>query len=120
LAKAILGAAFGCGCLVAGAAESYWTNSGAGDWANPINWTNNLVPTSADRVQINNGGTAQLSATGVCYSVMLGSNVLDVGSLQVNTGATLNVFLSGSAKGFHVGYYGMGTLYQTGGAINYR
>ena len=99
--------------------ESYWTNSGAGSWLSPINWSNNLVPTATDRVQINNGGTAQLSATGACYSIMLGSNVLDSGSLVVSTGATLNVFLSGSAKSFQVGSYGTGTLYQTGGTINY-
>ena len=119
LVRPILQAAFFCHCLVAVANESYWTNSGAGSWLSATNWTNNLVPTATDRVQINNGGTAQLSAAGACYSILLGSNVLESGSLVVSTGATLNVFLSGSAKSFQVGSYGTGTLYQTGGTINY-
>lgn len=101
------------------AADLFWTNSASGNWTNAANWATQVIPSATDRVQINNGGLAQISSTGACYSIILGTNSLDSGSLQVTTGAVLNLFVSGSAKGTHVGLYGTGNLLQNGGTLNF-
>ena len=75
LGAALVSAGLWVGALdVARAADVLWTNTGAGNWSVSANWNSNAVPTAADRVQVNNGGTVRIDSTAASCGVMLGSS----------------------------------------------
>src|SRR6266481_639720 len=86
------------------AQTTVWTD-GTGDWFTPGNWSAG-VPDSSTTAQINNGGTAQIMASGAAASLVeLGVAAGDVGTLSVSGAGTLQ---DGGA--LNVGEGGTGTL----------
>src|SRR5690348_13608123 len=67
-----------------GEAQTVWTD-GTGDWFLGSNWSA-AVPNSSTQAQINNGGTAQISASGAAAaSILLGWNdVSELGNLSIS------------------------------------
>jgi T5SS/PEP-CTERM-associated repeat protein len=93
-----------------GIAQTIWTDA-TGDWFVPGNWSAG-VPNPTTVAQINNDGTAQITATGVAaQSILLGFDTPDLGHLTVSGVGTLNV-----SSDLSVGYGGSGTLNITNGA----
>ena len=85
-----------------------WTDA-TGDWFTSANWSAG-VPDSSTIAQINNGGTAQVMATGAAASeVELGVAAGDVGTLSISGGGTLG--------SMNIGESGTGTLNITAGGI---
>jgi uncharacterized repeat protein (TIGR01451 family) len=92
-------------------AQTIWTGA-TGSWFDAGNWSAGVPDASAD-ARIDNAGTSAIAATGAAaHSVLLGFDVPDAGTLQVDSGATLDV-----AADLAVGYGGNGTLGIGGGAI---
>jgi T5SS/PEP-CTERM-associated repeat protein len=109
-----------CNCLRS------WDNLGAGDWFDPSNWgpNHNDVPncagvlcpplSGASEVDINNGGTAQitgLAQTARACETFLGKDSGQSGKLSVDHG-TLDM-----CNEMHIGYEGKGTLSITNGGL---
>jgi hypothetical protein len=64
-----------------------WTNAGTGDWFVAGNWDTGFVPTPADDVQVNNGGTAVADSSSAAYpgpGTLSETNAFDVG-VRTNT-----------------------------------
>jgi T5SS/PEP-CTERM-associated repeat protein len=90
------------------AQTTVWTDA-TGDWFTPANWSAG-VPDSSTTAQINNGGTAQIMASGAAANdVDLGVAAGDVGTLSISGGGTLGPM--------NVGESGTGTLNITAGGI---
>jgi T5SS/PEP-CTERM-associated repeat protein len=71
-------------------AQTVWTDA-TGDWFTAGNWSAG-VPNSATDAQVNNGGTAQVGATGAAAkSLTLGLNAADSGTVSVILGSSLSV-----------------------------
>ena len=106
-------------CLISAAplqaATVTWDN-GAGDlkFTNPINWSTNLFPTTADAARINNGTTAILDATAPNTITALNLGYTGgTGGITVNTGGSLT-----TTAQTYLGYDGLnGTLSVTGGTL---
>src|SRR4051794_15795192 len=81
---------------------------GVGDWFTPANWSAG-VPTSGNRGQIGNGGTAQIAADAGNADVSVGVNFVP-GNLVVSGSGRLN----GSVD---VGFSGNGTLMIADGGM---
>lgn len=119
---------------IAAAANITWTNTGAGSWVVPSNWSGSAVPTGADPTYISNGGTATIdsgataqtenlfvarSGTGSLLvqgqlttdALMIGYSSSDVGVVTVAGGTMLinNTFI--------IGRGGQGTLNINGGLV---
>src|ERR1700686_243237 len=92
-------------------APSIWTD-GTGDWFNAANWSAG-VPTSNTGAQINNGGTAQVTASGATSMVSLGLGTQDSGTLFVSGAGRLD----GNNGTLEVGVGGTGTLNITNGGV---
>ena len=101
---------------------AYWDNLGAGDWFNQANWgpSHNQVPDCGEcclhpwEVDINNGGTAQISGlaqTARACETFLGYHSGQSGNLSVDHG-TLDM-----CNEMHVAYGGTGTLKITNGGL---
>ena len=89
-------------------AQTIWID-GTGDWFNATNWSAG-VPTS-NAAQINNGGTAQITASGATAgAVMLGSGTQDSGALSVSGSGNLD-------GNINVGVGGTGTFNITNGGV---
>ncbi|MFL6594751.1 MAG: hypothetical protein ACJ8HQ_04840, partial [Chthoniobacterales bacterium] len=88
-------------------ATTNWID-GVGDWFNPANWSAG-VPTSGNRGQIGNGGTAQIAADAGNADVSVGVNFVS-GNLVVSGSGRLN----GSVD---VGFSGNGTLMISDGGM---
>jgi T5SS/PEP-CTERM-associated repeat protein len=87
-----------------------WTDA-IGDWFTAANWSAG-VPDSSTTAQINNGGTAQIMASGAAASLVeLGVAATDTGTLAISGTGTLQ---DGGA--INVGENGTGTLSITAGA----
>lgn len=111
-----------CSCL------RTWDNLGSGDWFDPSNWgpNHNDVPdcagvscpplSGASEVDIDNGGTAQISGltqTAHACETFLGKDSGQSGSLSLDH-ATLEM-----CSPMHVGYQGKGTLsIKNGGLVS--
>jgi T5SS/PEP-CTERM-associated repeat protein len=95
------------------AQATIWTDA-TGDWFTPANWSAG-VPDSSTTAQINNGGTAQIMASGAAASeVDLGVAAGDMGTLSVSGGGTLQ-----AVGAMNVGENGTGTLSITkGGTVS--
>lgn len=69
------------------AAAISWTNPGAGDWFDPLNWSL-AVPTQADDGSVNNGGTAiavgAVSPSARSLSVGAGTSALQTGTAVIS------------------------------------
>jgi T5SS/PEP-CTERM-associated repeat protein len=104
---ALPGVALGADCL----AQTTWTDS-AGSWFTCSNWSNNTCPGSGIAALINNGGTAQITASlpvaNAC-ALTLGPNAGDSGKVSVSIG-TLRVTTS-----VVVGNHGTASLSVTNG-----
>jgi T5SS/PEP-CTERM-associated repeat protein len=92
-------------------AQTVWTD-GTGDWFVGTNWSSG-VPNSSTQAQINNGGTAQITASGAgAASILLGWNdVSELGNLSISGAGLLTV-----QQDLAVGGLGNGTLGITSGA----
>jgi len=100
--------AFALSC--AATAQTIWTGT-TGDWFDGANWSLG-VPDASGAARVDNGGTAQISASGaVAQSVILGNEASDSGAITASAGGNLAV-----AADLSVGYGGSGTLLITGGA----
>ena len=113
----------------AGAYAADW-NAPTGDWFTPGNWSTNAVPSAANQVTINNGGTAQVqsaaAAAGATYVGTTGSGTLAISGGGVlngaysyigkNAGGSGAVTVEGAGSSWssgshlYVGEYGSGTL----------
>ena len=84
------------------AAQTVW-NVSTGAWTTAGNWSPATVPTSGTDVQINNGGTASLTAAGASSSLYLGTAPGDSGTLLVSGSGHLtnsgDVFLGSQGTG---------------------
>ncbi|ODU00620.1 MAG: hypothetical protein ABS89_08665 [Thiobacillus sp. SCN 63-1177] len=129
-----LAAALAC----AGAYAADW-NAPTGDWFTPGNWSTNAVPSAANQVTINNGGTAQVQSAGAAaettYVGTTGSGTLAISGGGVlsgtysyigrNAGGSGAVTVDGAGSNWsnsshlYVGEYGSGTLsISHGGALS--
>jgi len=95
------------------AQTTIWTDA-TGDWFTATNWSAG-VPDSSTIAQINNGGTAQVMATGAAASeVDLGVAAGDVGTLSVSGTGMLE-----DVGAMNIGENGTGTLNITkGGTVS--
>jgi T5SS/PEP-CTERM-associated repeat protein len=95
------------------AQTTIWTDA-TGDWFTAANWSAG-VPDSSTTAQINNGGTAQIMASGAAANLVeLGIATGDVGTLSVSGTGTLQ---GGGA--IDIGENGSGTLNITkGGTVS--
>jgi T5SS/PEP-CTERM-associated repeat protein/autotransporter-associated beta strand protein len=93
------------------AQQTVWID-GTGNWFTPANWSAG-VPTSASAARINNGGTAQIAASGgMAGAVTLGFGAQDSGNLSVSGSGTLQT------NGImYLGEAGTGTLSITNGGV---
>jgi T5SS/PEP-CTERM-associated repeat protein len=84
-----------------------WNRAGTGSWTTATNWRPHSLPTSTTDVNISNGGTAQITATGaLARDVVLGQVALGgTGHLQLTTAAAAL-----TAADVYVGHDGTGTL----------
>jgi T5SS/PEP-CTERM-associated repeat protein len=90
------------------AQTTVWTDA-TGDWFTSTNWSAG-VPDSSTSAQINNGGTAQIMASGAAaFEVELGVAAGDAGTLSISGGGTLGPM--------NIGEFGTGTLNITAGGI---
>jgi hypothetical protein len=88
-------------------------NAGTGSWSVNTNWNPTSVPSSTDDVEINNGGTAQVSST-VSDVGTMGSQS---GTLEVQTGGSLTCLgnaLFGNLNG------GTADITISGGTLNLK
>ena len=94
-----------------GVAQTIWID-GTGDWFVGTNWSAG-VPNSSTQAQINNNGTAQVTASGAAAaSILLGWNdVSELGNLSISGAGRLTV-----QQDLAVGGLGNGTLSITNGA----
>jgi T5SS/PEP-CTERM-associated repeat protein len=101
---------------------AYWDNVGTGDWFDPLNWGpgHNAVPDCGEccshpwEVDINNGGTAQISGlaqTARSCETFIGKDSGDSGKLSVDHGTLDQCSL------MWVGYEGTGKLNITNGGL---
>jgi len=92
-------------------AQTIWTD-GTGDWFVGTNWSAG-VPNSSTQAQINNNGTAQVTASGAAAaSILLGWNdVSELGNLSISGAGRLTV-----QQALAVGGLGNGTFSVTNGA----
>lgn len=96
-------------------AQTIW-NAGTGNWFTPGNWTPNTVPDTNTKAQINNAGTAQITAAGAAANTLtLGTAAGQSGTVSVSGAGTLTI---NGTTGFFltVGDAGTGTLGISGGA----
>jgi len=98
--------------------EAWWTNPISGGWGENTNWNPASAPTASTRAHIDNGGAASLTTPATIYSLILGTNLADAGTLLVQTGGVLNVHSYAAGIGLHVGLNGAGLIDQIGGVIN--
>jgi autotransporter-associated beta strand protein len=91
-------------------AATYSWQVGAGDWNIASNWGGTL-PTSSDYAYIANGGTATISASSVCNTLLLGSGST-TSTVQMSGGSLASLSTE------FVGYSGPGTFTQSGGTNN--
>ncbi len=95
------------------AATISWTGT-TGDWSDPTNWGGTL-PTSSDDAYITNDGTADVSQgqSDICNNLYLGNS---------GTGQSGTILMNGGSITWthaeYVGYSGIGTFTQSGGATN--
>ncbi len=104
------------GCLLLGLAPAGFTQTiwqaQAGDWFQPVNWSDG-VPDSATDAQINNGGTPEIAAAAAAVNnFTLGLNAGDFGNLIVAGAGRLDV-----TRQLSVGLAGIGSLTIEDGAI---
>jgi hypothetical protein len=73
-------------------ATKTWVSGNAGSWSTAANW-GGTVPSSAETAVISNTGAggAVLDTTQTIGQLLMGYAATDVGVLNINTGATLNV-----------------------------
>jgi T5SS/PEP-CTERM-associated repeat protein len=114
----MLGSALACALLAVSPPavaqmQTHWVD-GTGDWFNAANWSAG-VPNSNITAKINNGGTAQIGATGAAASDLnLGVDTAHSGTVAVDGSGELSV---GAISG--LGVNGTGTLNVTnGGAVS--
>jgi T5SS/PEP-CTERM-associated repeat protein len=92
-------------------AQTIWTDA-TSDWFVSGNWSAG-VPNAGTDAEINNGGTAQISAAGAAARDMtLGLGALDSGTLSVSGAGTLS-----AGNNLVVGSSGTGTLNITNGGV---
>jgi len=61
-----------------------WTGA-TGSWFDVANWSGSVLPTAADRVEINNGGTAQITiGTALADAISLADNINSSGFIEVS------------------------------------
>lgn len=81
-------AVFLTGAPTAAHAQHQWVPAGAGSWHVAANWSTGTVPTAANGVGIQNGGTSQVGAAAACSTVDLGGGS-GSGNLEINAGGAL-------------------------------
>jgi T5SS/PEP-CTERM-associated repeat protein len=95
----------------ASGAQTIWTGA-TGSWFDAGNWSAGVPDASAD-ARVDNAGTCTVDATGaLANSVILGYAAADSGTLDVGSGAALDV-----AADLSVGYGGNGALWIGDGAV---
>jgi hypothetical protein len=85
--RAVLAGALAGSLSMPVGAMPIWANAGTGDWFVGGNWDTGFVPTPADDVQVNNGGTAVADSSSGAYpgpGTLSETNALDVG-VRTNT-----------------------------------
>jgi PEP-CTERM motif len=91
-------------------AASTWVSGNVGNWSDAANWAGG-VPTGTATGQINNG-TCTLDTSQSLGIVLMGAAATDVGVLNINSGANLNIYKSGSSEAFCLGKF-VGTTNET-------
>jgi outer membrane autotransporter protein len=109
-------------CLIAAepaeAVNRVW-NAGTSGWNTGTNWTPAGTPSNADRVFINNAGTAQVTATSAAQNLTLGNTAGSSGATSIN-GGQLTINTSGGGI-VYVGNGGTGTVnLSNSGVLNAR
>jgi T5SS/PEP-CTERM-associated repeat protein/autotransporter-associated beta strand protein len=93
-------------------AQTVWTD-GTGDWFSARNWSAG-VPSSSVSAQINNGGTAQITAGGAAVgSITLGLALSDSGTLSTSGSGNLDA----TSGIFFIGESGTGVVNITAGGV---
>jgi hypothetical protein len=104
------------------AAIRNWQGANNAHWSDAGNWNPNFVPTALDDVYINNATTCVIDqydytrlgdAPAECYSLHLGTNQGQSGSLTVQAGGQLTIGDGNPGTlddNLYVGEYGSGTL----------
>ena len=85
-----------CATTASTLAQTTW-KAGTGDWFHAANWSNG-VPGSQP-AEINNGGTAQITAPGAAASVTLGSGATDSGNLSISGSGHLDGTITAGNSG---------------------
>lgn len=91
-----------------------WT-AGTGDWFTAGNW-GGFVPTAANDVDIDNGGTAQIGAAGaVSGGIELGGSGGETGNISITAGGT---YVSSSSSNY-IGNSGTGNITVSGAGASW-
>ncbi len=95
------------------AVNYYWAVT-SGDWSDPLSW-GGTAPTSmfTDMAYIANGGTANITQSESCNSLIVGYAGLGTGHVNMTDGI-LNTYISGA---FSIGLTNDGTFDQSGGSV---
>ncbi|MCA9232550.1 MAG: hypothetical protein KDA57_18015 [Planctomycetales bacterium] len=106
---------FLCVATASQAATRNWTNPGTGFWYTGANWDLGTVPSAADDVRINNGGTAVADGNGnsLSKSLTMGQNIGDSGFVSVEPGGIFTGLLRPGTM--NVGVLGSGSISVSGG-----
>src|SRR4051812_27625381 len=72
------------------AVDRVW-NAATSNWITGSNWTPAAVPSTADRVFINNAGVAQVTSNATAQSFVLGLTAIDSGTINIDAGGVLTM-----------------------------
>lgn len=76
------------------AVDTFWDNTGTGDWNTAGNWNPAAVPGGGDDAFIDNGGTAQVTgAVPTVIEVTVGQTNGNSGTLEITGGGTVSNFV---------------------------
>jgi hypothetical protein len=81
-------------------ATDTWVSGQTGNWSDVTKWGNNAVPTLTETANINNGNCSLDTSQQLGILLMGNSVATDVGVLNINSGANLTVYKSGSSELF--------------------
>jgi hypothetical protein len=95
-----------------------WVSGNTGNWSNTANWSGNVLPSSAETAQVNNGNCT-VDSSQLIGQLLMGGGATDVGVLNIGDSAVTLTVGKGSAE-----IFGMlktsgatATVYQSAGKV---